>query len=301
MTATQKQPIPVITGESYPEGCGVAKRIALPLCTLHYVDAGSGPPLVIVPATMSDISYWHGLIEFMAQRFRVLFFELPGHGQSTGLPHYSSALVAQVIGDWLDALGLEKVSLMGVSFGGIVTLTILKHLSERIDKVLLLSPLVDSSALQFSQLSRVVLNSATRLAQARWMQKVSYASLRSDLGSAFWAQVAVRVGNMEHPEMIQRRLQAIPFSTIEAFAGQMTEIMHTHEFVESARYPHACFFAMSVHDPLISFPRTSAMLHRIFDTVEEVPLELPYHQPRDPLSFEYLERTFHDLLERVPV
>ncbi|MDY0019397.1 MAG: alpha/beta hydrolase [Anaerolineae bacterium] len=295
------KPVPVLTGEPIPPECGVGKRIALPLCELHYVEVGEGPPLIIVPATMSDLSYWYGLIQFAAQRFHVFFFELPGHGQSTPLPHYSSQQVAQVIGDWLDALGLEHVTLMGVSFGGIVTLTILKSLSERIDKVILLSPLVDSSALQVSSFSRVILHSATAVAQYSWMQKLSYASLQSKLGSRFWAQVAVTVGNMEHVEMIQHRLQTIPYSTIQAFSGQMTEILNTHEFLASAHYPQPCYFAMSVHDPLLSFPRTSAILHKVFDMVEEVPLDLPYHQPREPLTFEYLNRNFHHLLERVPV
>ncbi len=204
------KPVPVLTGEPIPPECGVGKRIALPLCELHYVEVGEGSPLIIVPATMSDLSYWHGLIQFAAQRFHVFFFELPGHGQSTPLPRYSSQQVAQVIGDWLDALGLDHVTLMGVSFGGIVTLTILKSLSERIDKVILLSPLVDSSALQVSSFSRVILHSATAVAQYPWMQKLSYASLQSNLGSRFWAQVAVTVGNMEHVEMIRNPFQTIP-------------------------------------------------------------------------------------------
>ena len=295
------KPVPVLTGEPIPRGCGVGKCIALPLCELHYVEAGSGAPLIIVPATMSDLSYWYGLIQFAAQRFHVFFFELPGHGQSTPLPQYSSQEVARVIGDWLDALGLEHVTLMGVSFGGIVTLTILKSLSERIERVVLLSPLVDSSALQVSSFSRVILHSATAVAQYPWVQRLSYASLQSNLGSRFWAQVAVTVGNMEHVEMIQRRLQTIPYSTIQAFSGQMTEVLNTHEFSVAAHYPQPCYFAMSVHDPLLSFPRTSVILHKIFDTVEEVPLDLPYHQPREPLTFDYLNRNFYHLLERVPV
>jgi len=62
-------------------------KVKLPGTTLHYVKAGSGPPLVIVPATVSLISQWLPLTQFMGQRFTAYFFELPGHGQSTPYPY----------------------------------------------------------------------------------------------------------------------------------------------------------------------------------------------------------------------
>jgi len=53
---------------------------------LHYVKAGSGPPLIIVPATVSLIRQCLPLTQFMGQLFTVYFFELSGHGGSTPYP-----------------------------------------------------------------------------------------------------------------------------------------------------------------------------------------------------------------------
>ena len=57
--------------------------IDLPLSRLHLMEAGSGEPLIIVPATISELENWTALAQFMAQWFHIYFFELPGHGQST--------------------------------------------------------------------------------------------------------------------------------------------------------------------------------------------------------------------------
>ena len=43
--------------------------VTLPNTRLHYVKAGTGPPLIIVPATVSLIRQWLPLTQFMGQRF----------------------------------------------------------------------------------------------------------------------------------------------------------------------------------------------------------------------------------------
>lgn len=273
--------------------------VSLPSCDLHYIKAGSGPPLILCPATMSDSSEWVGLIEFMAQRFTVFFFELPGHGRSTPLSQYSSRQVARVITDWLDALGLERFSLMGFSFGGILTLTTLDHLADRVDQVILISPLVDSAALRLSAGNKLLYRSLATMAQSARMQQIFIRMLNSHPGSRFWAHFMVRVGNLEHPDMLTGRFRTLPLTTIQALAGQSKEIFDTHHF-KSARYSQTCYFAMSVRDPLLDFSFTSTAVKRIFSIVDEVRLDLPYHRPREPLTFEYLQHTFGHLLDRIP-
>ena len=86
----------------------------LPLTTLHYATCGEGPPLIMLPATISKIKNWLPLAQFMAQKFKVFFFELPGHGKSTPFQRsYSSDQVAESIGDFIDNLGYSSVGLFG--------------------------------------------------------------------------------------------------------------------------------------------------------------------------------------------
>jgi pimeloyl-ACP methyl ester carboxylesterase len=283
-----------------PESVKVSSGIAsLPLCDLHYIETGSGPPLVIVPATMSEVWHWEGLAAFMGQRFRAFFFELPGHGKSTPLERYSSALMAQVIADLLDYFGFSQVSLMGFSFGGILTLTTLERIAHRVDRIILISPLVDSSALCIAPLNKLLLRSLIRLSQGHWLQKAIHRSLQSDAGSAFWAQLAVRVGNVEHLDILKQNIRATPWQTVQTLAVQLDEILHTHHLVASARYTQPCHFVMSVIDPLIDFAFTAAAVRRIFPSVDETRLNLPYHRPPELPSLEYLNHTYPHLLTKI--
>ena len=274
-----------------------SKKIAsLPLCDLHYLEVGSGPPLIIVPATMSLLDDWIGLAAFMAQRFKVYFFELPGHGKSTPLAHYNNEQVAQVVADLMDHLQLDRVSMMGFSFGGLLALTALNLLSPRIDQVVMISPLVDSAAIRFSPASRIVIRSLVAAAQRPRLQEFGHRSLQSDLGSTLFARFAVEVANIEHYDILKENLQATSLSTIRALTGQMREIFYSHQFV-NARFTQPCYFAMSIIDPLIDFSFTSAALKQMFPTVEEIPLYLPYHRPRVLPTLEYLNRTYPDILD----
>ena len=273
---------------------------ALPLCNLHYVRMGSGPPLIIVPATISDLDNWQGLIAFMAQRFTAFFFELPGHGKSSPLAQYSSLLVAQSVADLMDHLGYERVHLMGFSFGGILALTTLAEFSERITSVILISPLVDSDAIRIPQSSRFVLRRLTEVLQHQKVQDVCYHTLHSNLGSTLWAEFLVRFGHIEYKDLMRQRLTEISPLTVQAVVGQAKDILGTHHFC-STRYPLACYFAMSVRDPLLDFAFTSKAVKGMFSSVDEVQLDLPYHQPPEPLTLDYLNGTFGHLLDRIPM
>jgi pimeloyl-ACP methyl ester carboxylesterase len=272
---------------------------SLPLCDLHYIETGTGPPLIMIPATMSVVNDWAGLAAFMGQRFRVVFFELPGHGRSTPLEHFSSRQVAEVVDDFMDHLGFGQATLLGFSFGGILALTALERLSHRIDKVVLISPLVDSSALLLPPLVKSFLRAFVRMGQNRRLQEAIYRSTQSDRGSAFWAHLAARLGSIEYPDIVAKNLRATSLSTIQALAGQLDEILNTHRFIGAARYTQPCLFAMSVIDPLIDFSFTSAAVEKLFSCVDEIRLNLPYHRPRELPSLDYLNRTYPDLLDRM--
>jgi pimeloyl-ACP methyl ester carboxylesterase len=235
----------------------------------------------------------------MGQRFRTFFFELPGHGKSTPLEHYSSKLMTQVITDFLDHFDFEQVSLMGFSFGGILTLTALERISHRVDRVILISPLLDSSALRMPPLNQRFLRTLIQLSQSPKLQHVIHRSLQSDAGSAFWAQLAVRVGNAEHLDILRQNIRATPWQTVQTLAVQLDEIFNTHHFLHSVRYTQPCWFAMSVMDPLIDFSFTAAAARQIFSSVDETRLDLPYHRPPELPSLEYLNHTFPHLLERI--
>jgi pimeloyl-ACP methyl ester carboxylesterase len=90
-----------------------------PIATTHRVETGSGAPVVLVHGVGLDHSMWDAQVAALAPRFRVLRYDMLGHGQtaasrtSTDLDSY----VRQLSG-LLDDLGLARVSLVGFSLGG---------------------------------------------------------------------------------------------------------------------------------------------------------------------------------------
>jgi pimeloyl-ACP methyl ester carboxylesterase len=92
---------------------------------LHYLEAGDGPPLVLLHGTAIDsasLSYAPSLPR-LATRHRVIALDWPGYGRSdrslAGLPIASSVTLLE---RFLDALELPRVHLAGFSMGGAVAL-----------------------------------------------------------------------------------------------------------------------------------------------------------------------------------
>ena len=157
----------------------------------------SGPPLIIVPATVSLIRQWLPLTQFMGQRFTSYFFELPGHGGSTPYPEkFNSDFVPTTVQAFVDNLGYDKFNLMGFSFGGLLALRTLEHLRDRIDKVILLSPCVSKRALKWST-------------ARQWAFKASIEKLFIHYGSSFvqpMLQVLYQTDNRSLRHAIMRQL-----------------------------------------------------------------------------------------------
>jgi hypothetical protein len=124
--------------------------------------------------------------------------------------------------------------------------------------------------------------------------------MQLDVGARLWVEFLMRVGNVEHRHLMTRRLSEVSLSTVQTLAGQAREIMGTHHFC-AMRYPQTCYFAMSHRDPLLDFGFTSTAIERMFASVDEVRLDLPYHQPPEPPTISYLNQTYRHLLDRISV
>jgi pimeloyl-ACP methyl ester carboxylesterase len=90
---------------------------------IGYREAGSGPPIVLLHGVGESSFGWLGTMAHLAPRHRVVAPDLPGSGASGPSPSgYHSAVLAEVIGEFLEAVEVERAVLIGNSFGGIVAL-----------------------------------------------------------------------------------------------------------------------------------------------------------------------------------
>ncbi|MBN1992450.1 MAG: alpha/beta hydrolase [Anaerolineae bacterium] len=236
-------------------------QIKLPLTTLHYIRCGEGPPLVIAPATISEIRNWLPLAQFMGQRFTTYFFELPGHGKSTPFPvPFSSALIGAMLEEFIDRLGYATVSIMGFSFGGILALRALHHLQYRIKNIVLISPFVSKLALQFSNLHLWGIRTMTSIFQMPVVRQNLVELIHNEpVGSQILRRMQ-RIGKVEETISLERRLREIPTCTFDVLAHQLNEILNADFPAPEKPFPQPCYFAMSTRDPLLNFTTTLHLL-----------------------------------------
>ena len=91
---------------------------------LQYLEAGSGPPLLLVHGHEQSATSWRWVIPALARTHRVLALSLPGHGDSApAVGGYAPGRdLAPLVADFLDTLGVGPLHVVGNSVGGAVAL-----------------------------------------------------------------------------------------------------------------------------------------------------------------------------------
>jgi len=277
-------------------------QIALPLTCLNIMEAGSGAPLIVVPATISELENWTDLIQFMAQWFHVYFFELPGHGLSTPFQNkFSTTLVAQTVEQLVDYLQFERFSLMGFSFGGILAMRTYDRLHHRIDRLILNAPCLTYRAIMLSRTKILAMRGLGALLRRRMVQERLHRSLRHSRRRALFMDFLQLIGKVENRHQIDQKLAKIEISTIEVMGEQIKEAMKFRYPHPATKYGTPCYFTMSVHDPLLDYEITLNELHRNFSNVHVTKLYYPFHQPPKPFTFQELNRDFKESIEKTLV
>jgi 2-hydroxymuconate-semialdehyde hydrolase len=109
----------------------------------NYHDTGSGEPVLLIHGSGPGVSAWANwrlTIPSLAKRCRVIAPDMVGFGfteRPDGIQYNMNTWVRHAI-DLLDALGLDKVAVVGNSFGGALALGLAIHHPERIKKLVLM-------------------------------------------------------------------------------------------------------------------------------------------------------------------
>ncbi len=272
--------------------------IDLPLSRLHVMETGRGMPLIMVPATISELENWIALAQFMGQWFRVFFFELPGHGQSEPFKEgFSSQRVAELVKQMTEALGFERFNLMGFSFGGILAMRTFKLLSERIDRMFLIAPCLDHRAIPWSKFRFSLMHGFNWLMDQPALRDRFCRLINNRRTVSGVVKFLQRLGRLEDTIPLEQKLLTTRPSTIEVLNAQIHEILTTEFEVAPNKHQTPCYFAMSVHDPLLRFDTTLSILHDHFSSISALPLLYPFHQPPRPFTYKELNDTFYKTVD----
>ena len=129
---------------------------------IHYVEAGTGAPLILVHGLADDATIWDSVIPALSARFRVIALDQIGFGHSDKpLLNYRVSTFVDFLDGFLTELKIEHVSLIGNSLGGWVAAAFALVHPGRIER-LVLSDAAGYAALAKTMDPRAV--SALRLA-----------------------------------------------------------------------------------------------------------------------------------------
>ena len=107
---------------------------------IHYVLEGQSGSAVLVFSNSLGANYsmWDPQANEFRKKFRVLRYDMRGHGQSPPTPGpYSIELLASDVIAMLDALDLDRVHFCGLSMGGMIGMWLALNAPERLNKLVL--------------------------------------------------------------------------------------------------------------------------------------------------------------------
>ncbi len=105
-----------------------------------YVKVGSGPALLLLHGLGCDHTTWEPVIDSLAKRYTVIAPDLLGHGLSDKpRADYSVGGYANGMRDLLTVLNIDKVTVVGHSFGGGVAMQFAYQFPERTERMMLVA------------------------------------------------------------------------------------------------------------------------------------------------------------------
>lgn len=115
---------------------------------LSYLEWGSeGPAALLLHGITSNARTWWRvaprLVEF---GFRVVAFDMPGHGQSGETADHRIESVARLITQAASQLGMDRMLVIGHSWGGAVALAMAASTDAQVSRVALIDPALIGSA-----------------------------------------------------------------------------------------------------------------------------------------------------------
>ncbi|GEP39421.1 hypothetical protein NPS01_30840 [Nocardioides psychrotolerans] len=129
--------------EAAAESPEIGESVSVDGILTNYHDLGSGEPVVLIHGSGPGVSAWANwrlTLPALAESFRVIAPDVLGFGYTERPPgaRYDLSTWTDHLVGFLDALGLDRVSLVGNSFGGALALSLATRHPERVERLVLM-------------------------------------------------------------------------------------------------------------------------------------------------------------------
>lgn len=107
--------------------------------TVNAEQQGDGPDVVLIHSLGADLHLWDGVVEAFAPDYRVLRYDVRGHGRTrSAYRPVTIDLMRDDLRELLDARGIAQAHVIGLSMGGMIAQAFAAAWPERVDRLVLL-------------------------------------------------------------------------------------------------------------------------------------------------------------------
>jgi 3-oxoadipate enol-lactonase len=181
--------------------------------TIGYDDVGSGVPVLFLHGFPHNRGLWAPQLGALAVPARTVGMDLRGFGESTasafdGVDGYADDAAAL-----LDALGIDRVVLAGLSMGGYAALAFWRRHRARVRALVL----CDTRATADSSDGRAARTAMQELAREKGSTAVANQMITGMVG---------RTTRQKNPELVDEMHRMMSLAPVEAIVGALDALMH---------------------------------------------------------------------------
>ncbi len=115
-----------------------SRTVDTPSGTLHYHEAGDGPPLLLLHGSGPGVSAWANFganLAAFAEHFRVVALDFPGFGTSYACDDNPLLVASGAVTDLYEALDLTSAAVLGNSMGGNIAARVAAARPELVERL----------------------------------------------------------------------------------------------------------------------------------------------------------------------
>ena len=116
---------------------------------IYYETYGEGRPLIVLNGIMMSCASWAEFVEPFSASNQLILVDFLDQGKSAKMEGqtYTQAIQVEVVAALLEHLSLERVSVLGISYGGEVALQFVLQYPDRVDRLMLFNTTACTGAL----------------------------------------------------------------------------------------------------------------------------------------------------------
>lgn len=219
--------------------------------------APDAPLVMLAHGLLADHTMWDALVRLLVPRFRVLRYDLRGHGRSSvpALPWTMQRLAADTVA-LLDALRLSKAHFIGSSLGGMIGQQLGAHHGQRLHSL----TLANTAAVQPAP---AAWDERIALARAKGTAALADGTLQRWFTPAFAAAA---------PDELQRMRNILCATAVEGFAGAAATVRDLDQVQLLASIQVPVLVVAGAHDQATP-PAQSQQLHEAIHASKLVTLQ----------------------------